>query len=140
MFIIKYRKNSKSYIRELNPSFLFDLHQGMVTNEHQYVTKMTLNVNMEGLWGDFSTIFWIVKYLHRLIYIWSKVSKCIMSRCGMDFQSIPLHITYNFQHFEPIQHVNGIYRSSPIFQVHNSKVNINLNDFPFPFHKHFQNQ
>jgi hypothetical protein len=29
--------------------FLFDLHQGMVTNEHQYVTKMTLSVNMGDL-------------------------------------------------------------------------------------------
>jgi hypothetical protein len=109
----------------------------MVTNEHQYMTKMTLSVNMEGLWGNFSTIFWIAKYLHRPIYFWNKVSKCIMSRCGMDFQSIPLHIIYNFQDFEPIQHVNGISRSSPSFQVHNSKVNINLDDFPFPFHKPF---
>jgi hypothetical protein len=28
-----------------------------------------------------------------------------MSQCGMDFQSIPLHITYNFQHVEPIENV-----------------------------------
>jgi hypothetical protein len=32
-----------------------------------------------------------------------------MSQCGMDFQSIPLHITYNFQQFEPIQYANGLY-------------------------------
>jgi hypothetical protein len=37
-------------IQELNPSFLFDLHQGMVTNEHQYVTKMALSASMKGLW------------------------------------------------------------------------------------------
>jgi hypothetical protein len=71
---------------------LFDLHQGMVTNEHQYVTKMTLNASMGGLKGDFIVIFWIVKYLQRGIYIWNKVSNNIMSQCGMDFQSIPLHI------------------------------------------------
>ncbi len=76
---------------------MFDLHQGMVINEHSYVTKITLSVNMGGLWGDFSTIFWIIKYLQRLIYIWNKVSKHIMSQCGMDFQSISLHITYSFQ-------------------------------------------
>jgi hypothetical protein len=48
----------------------------------------------------------------------------------MDFQSIPLHIVYNFQHFEPMQYVNGLFRSSPIFQVHDSKVSIDLDDFP----------
>jgi hypothetical protein len=74
----------------------------MVTNEHQYVTKMTLSASMGGLWGDFTAILWIVEYLQRLIYIWNKVSKCIMSRCGMNFQSIPLQIVYSFQHFEPI--------------------------------------
>jgi hypothetical protein len=26
--------------QKLNPSFLFDLYQGLVANEHQYVTKM----------------------------------------------------------------------------------------------------
>jgi hypothetical protein len=57
---------------------------------------------MGGLWGDFITIFWITKYLQRPIYTWNKISKHIMSRCGMDFQSIPLHILYSFQHFEPI--------------------------------------
>ncbi len=52
-----------------------------------------------------------------------------MFRCGMDFQSIPLHITYSSQHFEPIQYVNGISRFT-YFQVHKSKVNIDLDDFP----------
>jgi hypothetical protein len=41
---------------KIKSKFLFDLHQGMVTNEHQYVTKMTLNANMGGLWGDFIAI------------------------------------------------------------------------------------
>jgi hypothetical protein len=50
--------------KNLNPSFLFDLHQGMVANEHQYVIKMILCAMIGGLWGDFITIFWIVEYLH----------------------------------------------------------------------------
>jgi hypothetical protein len=78
---------------------LCDLHQTMVTNEHQYVTKMALSANMGGLWGDFTIIFWITKYLQRLIYIWNKISKCIMSQCDMDFQSIPLHIMYILNQF-----------------------------------------
>jgi hypothetical protein len=102
----------------------------MVTNKHQYVTKMVLCVSMGGLAGDFIIIFWIVEYLQMPIYIWNNVSKCIMSQCGMDFQSIPLHITYNSQHFEPIQYVNGLFRSLVIFQINDSKVTIDLNDFP----------
>jgi hypothetical protein len=33
---------------------LFDLHQSMVTNEHQYVTKMALNASLGGFWEDFT--------------------------------------------------------------------------------------
>jgi hypothetical protein len=55
--LLNTKKAQQFYIRELNPTFLFDLHEGMVTNEHQYVTKMTLNANMGGLWGDFNAIF-----------------------------------------------------------------------------------
>jgi hypothetical protein len=50
-------KAQQCHILELSPSFLFDLHQGMVTNEHQYVTKMALSASMGGLWGDFIAIF-----------------------------------------------------------------------------------
>jgi hypothetical protein len=91
---------------------------------------MTLSASMGGLWGDFTTIFWITEYLQRLIYIWNKISKHIMSRCGMDFQSIPLHITYNSQHFELIQYVNSrLFKSLPTFQINDFKVIIDLNDF-----------
>jgi hypothetical protein len=48
----------------------------------------------------------------------------------MDFQ-LPLHIIYNFQHFEPIEYVNGLFRSSPRFQTNDHKVHIDLNYFPF---------
>jgi hypothetical protein len=48
----------------------------------------------------------------------------------MNFQSIPLHITYNFQHFEPIQYVNGLFRFLFTFQINDPKITIDLNDFP----------
>jgi len=38
-----------------------------------------------------------------------------MFRCGMYFQSIPLHIAYSFQHFEPIQYVNSLSKFLPTF-------------------------
>ncbi len=72
---------------------------------------------------------WIVEYLQRPIYIWNKVSKHIMSRCGMAFQSIPLHITYNSQHFELIQKFNGLSRSLLTFQINDPKITIDLDDF-----------
>jgi hypothetical protein len=53
-----------------------------------------------------------------------------MSQCGMDFQFIPLHIVYNFQHFEPIQHFNGLSKYLPTFEVNEPKVTIDLDDFP----------
>ncbi len=78
--------------QELNPSFLCDLHQGLVTNEYQYLTKMTLSASMGGLRGDFIAMVWRVEYLQKTIYIWNKVSKHVMFQCRMDFQSIPLHL------------------------------------------------
>jgi hypothetical protein len=50
------KKPPRMSYSKIKSKFLFDLHQGMVTNEHQYVTKMTLNANMGGLWGDFIAI------------------------------------------------------------------------------------
>jgi hypothetical protein len=76
---------------------------------------MALSVSMGGLWGDFTTIFWMIEYLQRLIHIWNKISKHIMSQCGIDIQFIPLHIMYISQHFSPIQYVAGLSRSLSIF-------------------------
>jgi len=49
----------------------------------------------------------------------------------MDFQSIPLHISYNFQHFEQIEYVNSLLQSSPFFQVNDPKVHTDFDDFSF---------
>jgi len=61
--LVNTKKNPKILYWKIKSSFLFDLHQNMVTNEHQYVTKMTLCATMGSVWGDFTTIFWIVEYL-----------------------------------------------------------------------------
>jgi len=56
-----------------------------------------------------------------------------MFQCGMNFQSfqsIPLHIVHNFQHFEPIEYVNGLLQYLFIFQTNDLKIHINLDDFP----------
>ncbi len=53
MFITKYKKGSIMSHSRINPSFLFHLHQGIMTNEHEYVTKMAQNATMGDLWEDF---------------------------------------------------------------------------------------
>ncbi len=57
--LLNTKKAQQCHIQDLNPSFLFDLHQCMVINEHQYAIKITLSANM----GDFIAIFWIVEYI-----------------------------------------------------------------------------
>jgi hypothetical protein len=69
MFIIEYEKSSTMSQLIINPSFLFDLHEGIIGNAHEYVTTMAQSVSMGGLWGDFIVIFWIAKYLQRSFYI-----------------------------------------------------------------------
>jgi hypothetical protein len=106
---------------------LFDLHQGMVTNEHQYVTKMALSASMGGLWGDFITIFWILQYLQRPIYIWNKISKCICFDVTWIFNSSLYIECIIFNILK--QYVNGLFRFLFAFQVNDFKVSIDLDDF-----------
>jgi hypothetical protein len=49
----------------------------------------------------------------------------------MDFQFVPLHITYEFQHFEPIEYANSVARFILTFETNDPKVIINLNEFSF---------
>lgn len=46
-FLLNTKKAQQSHIQELHPIFLFDLHQGIVRNEHKYVTKMAKNTIMD---------------------------------------------------------------------------------------------
>ncbi len=48
----------------------------------------------------------------------------------MDFQSIPLHIAYSSQHYEPIEYDNGVLKKFHAFEPNDPKVTINLDEFP----------
>jgi len=65
----------------------------------------------------------------KFIYIWNKTSKHIMSQRWKDFQYIPLHVTYTFQHFEPIEYVNGVFNFLHVFKTNNPKMILNLDEF-----------
>ncbi len=118
-----------SYSKIRSKLFL-NLHQSTFRNEHEYVTKMAQNVKMKGLEGDFVASFWIVEYFKRHIYVWNKILKHIMSQCGMDFRFFPLDISYNCQHFEPFEYVNGVVKFAPTLETNDPKVIINLDKFP----------
>jgi hypothetical protein len=96
------QKTQECCLRESNPSFSYDLHNCQVSNEHQYIEKMSQSAIVGALWEDFTSIFWIAKYLQRPIYVWNKDSNRIMCKCGLDYQIDLLHIPYSNQPFEPI--------------------------------------
>ncbi len=61
--LLNTKKVQQCHIQELNLRFLFHLHQSIVTNEHEYVTKMAQNATLGDLWGDLISMFWITYYL-----------------------------------------------------------------------------
>jgi hypothetical protein len=48
MFDIKFTKAWECRLRELNPSFLYDLHHGLVSNKYQYIGKMSQSATISG--------------------------------------------------------------------------------------------
>ncbi len=130
MFITKYKKGSTmSHLRiksKLSISFT-----------SRYSDKWTWICNKNGtkcyngrFMGRFQCNVLDNIYLQRPIYVWNKISKCIMFWCGVNFQSIPLHITYNFHHFELIDYDNGVLRFFHAFEPNDPKMTINLDEFP----------
>ncbi len=59
------QKNTRMLSQKIEQAniFFYDLHDGQVSNEHQYIEKMSQNATIGSLWGDFTSIFWIAKYL-----------------------------------------------------------------------------
>jgi hypothetical protein len=51
------QKTQECRLRELNPSFSYDLHNGQVSNEHEYIEKMSQSAIVGALWEDFTSIF-----------------------------------------------------------------------------------
>jgi len=49
-----------------------------------------------------------------------------MFQCKMIFEFVPLHIGYNFQHFELIRYVNKLYGYGQ-YKIHGSVINVLAN-------------
>ena len=88
--------------RELQPAFMHDLHQGQVTSEFDYLSKMALSARAGGLWGDFTILFWISQYLQCPILVWNKRNGRIMSRIGEHFTNATLQLAFGNDHYKPI--------------------------------------
>jgi hypothetical protein len=43
--------------------FLHDLDNGQVNDETIYIENVSISVIVGGLWGDFTSIFWVSQYL-----------------------------------------------------------------------------
>jgi hypothetical protein len=72
-----------------------------------------------GLWGDFTTTFWLSQYLQCPIYIWNKKNAQIMMKVGNDYETQILNIIYDNSQFELVEYC---------FQImNNSNVNIPKN-------------
>jgi hypothetical protein len=83
---------------------LHDFHNGQASTKGIYLNKMLQNATNGGLWGDFTTIFWISQYLQRPIYVWCKTNVRIMMKCGEEYNlTFLMHLAFGNQHFEPIE-------------------------------------
>jgi hypothetical protein len=64
--LLNIKKTQQCHIWKLNPSFLFDLYEGMVTNQHQWCTSKLLKrpkceseneiMEKEESWNTFSNL------------------------------------------------------------------------------------
>jgi hypothetical protein len=105
--------------RELAFKFLSNLHGGQMNDEDSYITKMSMSACDGGLWGDFTTIFWLSQYLQHPIYIWNKTNAQIMMKVGNDYETQILNIIYDNSHFELVEYC---------FQImNNANANIQTN-------------
>jgi len=62
---------------------------------------MSILAIIEGLWGDFTSIFCVSQYLQCRIHVWNKSNGEIMVKVGNEFEVNPLNIFYGNNHFEP---------------------------------------
>jgi hypothetical protein len=87
---------------ELNPKLLHDLHHGEPMDKITHIQKMSLPTLNGGLWGNFTSIYWVLKYLQCPIHIWNTNSYRIMMKVGNENSSHVLNILYANNHFEHV--------------------------------------
>ncbi len=62
--------------------YIMDKQHEQTTNELTYIQKMSMFATSGGLWGDFTTMYWISRYLEYPIHVWNRNNGWIMARVG----------------------------------------------------------
>ena len=91
-----------------SPTFLFE--DLKIISIQVYIQKMSISANDEGLWGDNIAIYFLVFYMDKPIYIWSKKNMMICLSIGEEFiSSQSFQLLYHDDgpnslnsHYEPI--------------------------------------
>jgi len=78
---------------------LHHLQHGKVDYQKNYIKKMSILGLDGGLWGDFTTIYWIFEYLDHSIHVWNLKNGQIMVKVEQENESTPLNIIYGNNHF-----------------------------------------
>jgi hypothetical protein len=81
---------------------------------------------MGGLLGNFTIIFGKHNFSKVKLHLKSNIKTHHVS-VWKGFSIYPL--TYNFQHFEPIEYVNGVSKILHAFKINNPKMIFNLDEF-----------
>ena len=116
--------------KELTKDFLNDLHDGRVSNEDEYIDKMSKNASVGGIWGDFTAVNWISDYLSTPITIWNINSGYKLITFGKEFSNNHMHLAFDpkMKHFEPIQEILGLNNKNLSIQPKNVYENVHLDE------------
>ena len=88
-------KALKTRYKELTKDFLNDLHNGRVSNEYDYIEKMSISASVGGIWGDFTAVNWIFDYLSTPITIWNINNDYKLITFGKEFSNNVMHLAFD---------------------------------------------
>ena len=94
----------------MTKDFLNDLHNGRVSNEDDYIEKMSISASVGGIKGDFTANNWISDYLSTPIIVWNINSGYKLITFGKELSNNVMHLAFDskIKHFEPIQKILGL--------------------------------
>ena len=117
-------KARETRIMELNKDFLRDLHNGKISNENEYISKMSLSATNGGVWGDFTAIKWVSEYLKNPINVWNVCNGRILNTFGLDLNTEIIHIAFDpmRKHFEPIETIPGLKSNNYLTKITQGEI------------------
>jgi len=126
-------KAKETCYKELTQDFLNDLHNGRVSNEDDYIEKMSISASVGGIWGDFTAVNWISDYLSTPITVWNINSGYKLITFGKECSNNVMHLAFDskMKHFEPIQKILGLNHKNHSIEPENHE-NVHLDEKLIP--------